>query len=431
MNERFEWQIPFELASLDFVLRAILFFAAGFFCVLDLRHWFHQLTLPSDCTHLFSFFHKTRLYEWLTWPMGFKYTPVVAQTAVAACLREAGRVMGLTYATPFEITPAAVMVWKNSKGKIVVIAIVWYDNIFVNATSFACRERFMANVSRIFNMTRIQVKGELSHSTGRVEYLGVIYEIADSEVRWQHTQANRTRWMELQKGEAKTVGDWLKRLGIVNWHVQVRAIPWREVRDLFSAAYQCFGDNFDDVNREVQIPYGVSREVQRWLSEACADQTFVKAPKAFPSRRVFLATDASNWGAAGLLLSHEGSQILLKRKWSAFESQWHINIKETVAALETLREFKRLNPETHRIIVAVDNITAKAWMEGRALPGSPAELEVFKLITEFSDDCFEFVWVPSEKNPADQPSRNEEVSEELVSKCFMELNHQIGKRWFE
>jgi hypothetical protein len=71
MNALFHSVISFGLATIIEVFRVIAFAGFGFFAVMDLRHWFHQLTLPSDYTRLFSFRFGREIWGWRTWPMGF------------------------------------------------------------------------------------------------------------------------------------------------------------------------------------------------------------------------------------------------------------------------------------------------------------------------------------------------------------------------
>ncbi|CUG90817.1 unnamed protein product [Bodo saltans] len=431
MNSFFHQCIEFGLATMDCVMRAVLFFGGGHFAVLDLRHWFHQLSLPRKCRRLFSFFYNRRLWEWHTWPMGFRYTPVVAQTAVCACLREAGRRLGMSYANPEEKLPSAVMVWTNKRGRPVVIAIVWYDNIFINASSLVVREKFVDKVQACFNETRIAVKGEIVQTEGRVEYLGVIYQSEPGHVRWCHSPANVARWETLRQVPATSGRDWLERLGIINWHVRMRDLPWRTVRGLFTRIYKVVGPDPSRLDDAVSLSSEAVAAVDSWLQEACSGEMFVKQPRVFPATRVFLATDASDWGAGGVMLQEVGPITLVRRPWSTDEAQLHINVKESLAAMETIREFKKRVPEPRRITIAIDNMSAKAWLEGRALPETEIELKVYDLLQEFEKDAIDFVWIRSADNAADRPSRNETVKVEEASRCLELLQSQAEKRWFE
>jgi hypothetical protein len=152
--------------------------------------------------------------------------------------------------------------------------------------------------------------------------------------------------------------------------------------------------------------------------------------KEYPAGRVFLASDASNWGAGGLSLEGEG-KVLLRRPWTAAEAELHINVKEAVAAMETIRALKQVSPAPVKIIMAIDNVTAKAWLEGRAFPSSKMESEIFTFMEEFHEDVVELVLVKSEENAADGASRNVEVQAAAVGACREVLIQRRVKRWFD
>lgn len=363
--------------------------------------------------------------------MGFKFTPVVAQTAVCACLREAADRLGLTYVTPEERVPAPVMVWKKGE-RIVLIAIVWYDNIFINAVSHKCREAFVSQVRSSFNRTRIVVKGDMVLSEGEVEYLGVIYQVHLTEARtviWRHAPSNMKRWKILASTEAISGRDWLERLGVINWHIRLKGTNWRDIRPLFREVFNAIGTKFSELESTVRLPNKTVAGIDSWLKEAISGETFMRTSKPLPQTTCFLATDASNWGMGGLLLETGGATVLTQRPWNETEQMWHINRKETRAAIETIRELKRTAADPLRIVLALDNVAAKAWMQGNAFPESEIEGEVFELQQDFPDDTFEFIWVKSADNPADHPSRNEKVCETLVDSCLAVMQSQTFPQW--
>jgi hypothetical protein len=432
MNAFFRAVIPFCLASIADVARAVTFFGAGCFAVLDLRHWFHQLSLPRNVTHLFSFKRGHATWEWRTWPMGFRYTPVVAQTAVCSCLREAGKQMGLSYTSHEEKVPAAVMVWKNAKGDHIIVAAVWYDNIFINANSRGSRDKFVSLLRRIFGATQIHVKGEIETSEGQVEYLGVTYKIASPKViHWKHVRRNRERWQQLRSQTAVSGRDWLERLGVINWHVRMKETPWREVRQLFSSVFAQLAPGWEVLDEPIVMPLSLHNEVDSWMAEVCADIEYTKTVKSVPTQHVFLASDASNWGAGGVLLGNGSHEVILQRAWTEREIPLHINLKETIAAVETLRAWKMRNEQPARILVAIDNVSAKSWMQGRAFPGSSVESQVFELTEECQEDVVEFILVGSEENPADEPSRDKLVKESTVQSCRAKMIKCMTQHWFE
>jgi hypothetical protein len=160
--------------------------------------------------------------------MGFRYTPLVAQTAVCVSLRVAAERLNLTYKFNDEEIPAPIMVWLDKDKHIVMIAIVWYDNIFITSRAASLTEAMIRKLQGVFQELNIAVKGTMERSVYQVEYLGVQYSvISKTEVLWKHTSDNQRRWARLRTG-AVTGRQWLERLGVANWHIRLREIPWEK-----------------------------------------------------------------------------------------------------------------------------------------------------------------------------------------------------------
>ena len=67
-------------ASTESLFQALQFFGPDtFFAVADFRHWFYQIRLPPAVKHLFSLWCKGELFSFNAWPMGFSWSPFVAQ----------------------------------------------------------------------------------------------------------------------------------------------------------------------------------------------------------------------------------------------------------------------------------------------------------------------------------------------------------------
>jgi hypothetical protein len=432
MNALFHSVIGFGLATIIEVFRVIAFAGLGFFAVMDLRHWFHQLTLPSEYTRLFSFRFGREIWEWRTWPMGFRYTPVVAQSTVCACLREVGQQLNLMYWSATETIPSPVMVWRDGRGNTLVIAIVWYDNIFLNCSSVGIRKRFLDILARVFRSTNIQLKGDIVLSEGHVEYLGVNYKVRSrNEVEWSHIRPNRERWALDIRSVPSTARDWLQLIGIVNWHVRMKGTPWKEIRGLFRSVFDVLRDHWEHLDEVVVMSTDIQKALQQWTQEACAEGSYTRTLRDIPTRQVFVATDASNWGMGGIVLTVDGSSVITQRQWTPREALWHINTKETIAVIETLTAVSALNSGPCQLIVAVDSVTAIARLRGTALMESELEARLFEMREMCQEDHLRFEYIRSADNPADEPSRGVPIEEHKVRACRAMLLERAKREWFE
>lgn len=120
------------------------------------------------------------------------------------------------------------------------------------------------------------------------------------------------------------------------------------------------------------------------------------------------------------------------RPWNETEGVWHINAKETWAALEGLRRVIR--PHC-RIILAVDNVTAVARLRQEHIEDDPLCEEKTKVLSLLREaGCWlSVVWIPSASNPADILSRGQNGPLELEAdaECCRRLQDASRTQWFE
>lgn len=426
MNSLFRRRIGFQLARLEDVARAVSMFMDKNFIVLDLRHWFHQLTLPPSVTKLFSIRMGQR-----TWPMGFKFTPVVAQTTVACALRVAMMRIGISYKFPTESSAAPVMVWSDGNQRILLVAIVWYDNIFINTPNRLLCQMVKKEMVKIFQAWGIRVKDEMTLTTEEVEYLGVVYKPNGETLEWRHVEGNRAEWIKLRRTPPTTARDWLARLGVVNWHLQLRMIKWSTVKPMFVKAFQAIGPLYGDLDLALEMPMEVAEEVHAWLDEACAEMRWTKSIRAVPDRTIFVASDASNWGAGAVTWMEGRAVVILQRKWTAKEEAWDIHEKEVAATIEAITivmAFEICKGSPTRLVLGTDSVTGRCRLEERAIIESRLEEEImlFKRKVEEEGHRLDTVWIKSCENAADEPSRNKPLVKERVDICSERMKEKAS-----
>jgi hypothetical protein len=110
----------------------------------------------------------------------------------------------------------------------------------------------------------------------------------------------------------------------------------------------------------------------------------------------------------------------------------HINEKEVIAAIATIKRIKQENCEPCQIFLIIDSVVARARLMGKIDPENELESVVFLFLEEMRDDWMEYILVKSELNVADEPSRNKEINEEREAaslKVWQTMRDK--KRWFE
>lgn len=434
MNSTFRPQLPFRLPSVEEIVRLIDFFPSPVFMVADLRHWFHQLRLPKEWRHLFSLQQDREILEWNTWPMGFRYTPVVAQTIVVSLLCEASKNCGWVIDVDKEPGPRPVVV-ARSGGRISVLAVVWYDNILVAAGSETIRRRFMGKLTHLLRSARIVVKEPgFSLSVDSVTYGGAQFQPRGGSVRWQHTESNVARWRGLVDTPLSLTGrEWLSRVGIISWDFRLSGNPMRRVHETFRKVFlltqQC-ADNGDWTLECVgteELAQAVGNEMERVV----ANSSRIRSIPPYPARKVWVASDASDWGYGFVTLDQEG---LITRsfgtRWRGTEKALHINERETLAAVETI--MKVVEKDTC-VVLAVDNVTAAARVRDEHFEETDWNWKCIHMRNHVSEEraTLRIIRVKSADNPSDAVSRGQPVPERANRECLGVFEHASARCWFE
>ena len=87
INEACERPPPFELAKVSAILELIG--ESTYFASLDFRHYFYQLGIPSEVKEMFRVGTPSDRFRLAVLPMGFSWSPFIAQGVTMALLAEA------------------------------------------------------------------------------------------------------------------------------------------------------------------------------------------------------------------------------------------------------------------------------------------------------------------------------------------------------
>ena len=222
--------------------------------------------------------------------------------------------------------------------------------------------------------------------------------------------------------------DMYAAIGVILWHIRLRGIPFgllrESLRQLYEPIQECITQQ--DWSLQCCIPTKQQRILRQWLTDATSNQTFVREMTRPPLRFNAVASDASNWGWAFV----DRTGIRMQAPWSKPQQDWHINVKETFAAIQAVWYFARHRSHS---LVAVDNQVAKTWlsdgwdisrMEGQWF----AELS---LHLQELEATIEVVYIRSEENPADGASRGQTTYECDVN-WWKNLQHLAEQpKWFQ
>ncbi len=216
-------------------------------------------------------------------------------------------------------------------------------------------------------------------------------------------------------------------LGVINWHIRVSGEHFGVHRAWFREAFRQVEECWKTGDWNLMCSYSkeLREKMQAEWETTLKDETHVRKLGATPSKTTYAASDASNWGWA--FLSREGEMI--QHPWEAAQKEWHINTKETFAAIRAGEYFQATDT---RVVLAVDNTTAVARLRGAWDMMSSWGRDIGELMDSLDGHGAELqlVQVPSASNPADAPSRGAGV--EPREELWNLLERQAQRdRWWE
>ena len=207
----------------------------------DLRHFFHQLTLPQRLWRWFAVLCRGAVYVWRRVPMGWSWAPYVCQSAATVMCRVGLRRKGFTVESwpAGDEAPAVTLI--RLGGVVVAALAVYLDNLLVVANSSTVRDRVIAGIRSGLSAGNLGVKGDTGKepfgwtlAEAKVEYLGIQYKMTrthgrENQVEWRHLPSNCEKWTPLlaplESGQVLWASDYGKVCGVNMWDGVVRPQP--------------------------------------------------------------------------------------------------------------------------------------------------------------------------------------------------------------
>jgi hypothetical protein len=294
-----------EKEQLFFLLR---FFRDPFFATGDLRHWFYQLSLPPEVREAFTLRVNRRTRRMTCWPMGFSWSPIVAQAITMIILREAAVRAGFSVDGVKEESPPPYWVVRSgAKRKIVAFLIGYYDNILIISGNEWTRDNLTSAVKSACKDAGAELKGEIVTSKGETEMLGLRFRSANWRVWWEHAAENKARWAQAKP--PVTYRDMAGLIGVILWDWSVRGSPLGAVRDTIAAAEEIgaicsFSEKWDAKLDTPELQASAARLLSRVLDISRKPEEERQLPLMRFEHRMYLATDAMKERGAGITMSN-------------------------------------------------------------------------------------------------------------------------------
>jgi hypothetical protein len=401
----------------------------------DIRHWFHLIGVPLRLQRWFGLISRDKKYVWTTLPMGFSWSPHIAQLFAWTVLL-AHRPDENALFPP--VHHAQLPRWRkifDSTGRCLCLSGVYYDN-FINLIvedredlCDAIFDRIQRNAKR-FNVTmkhldkftcdELSIPNQEAEPKRKCVTLGLQFLMNHHGVTWRHDPEKVVGWGALTQslqGTGRVLARIIARIiGTIIWHQTILLRPYGDIahvlaimRDVAAAAAR------DSWETSVEISGAQRRILKNHLERCILNKLIVeKACVPLPLADWFTAfTDSSRpgWGTfiTGPLAPGRLPRIISEEKggWSSSWIKHIIMVKEVVTACKTVTELVLKAGRPISVTLVIDN-SAGYYSISR---GYSSNLIANEYITKLyaalrkTKSTLEVLLVPSKRNIADPPSR--------------------------
>jgi hypothetical protein len=399
-NALFESPPGVQLLEVSDLLRLAQLFEHPWFATADIRHFFHQLTLPRTLRRAFKVSCGGKWFEAAVLPMGWTWAPFIAQS-IATILMLAG-VAGVVEPAPgaVEDAPAPYYLVRR-EGRVIAIIGVFYDNFIVIGEEEGITRELVRGISKNCRHAGVILKGAIPWTIGpsRLAYLGLDIWSNEQAIWWRHAPTTLDRWrLSSPLAEETTPLLVATAIGRLVWDATARNNTCAHLHHILRISARMCREH-----RGWRTNWRLTTDECVAINEAM-EQVMMNSwgtAKAVNAERLLIASDACP--AGGGILGLVGSSLFIMAQWDM--NHQHINELELLIALEGL---------------AMDNTTAIAWINAGWCP-NPTLCERLQRTLARQARVTAF-YIPTARMPADPLSRNDEVvDEEAITMCIEEF----------
>lgn len=407
--------------------------------VLDFRHYFHQILLDPAISRFFLLKIGQTLYRSRTLPMGWAYSPWIAQSCSFGVLLEAMADSGIEVqeVLSHDITPPHYLTLTQAGATAKVF--VTYDNVIVFGDRQVVEEG-VKHLARVCHSSPIIKEGSLKVADDQLllgdenhaypTHLGLqIRRRGRFEVRT--SDATLARWIKvesrLRMRRRWTWRETLRGIGIVVHYTRARLQPLLAVAPVLNILRKLprpppgqtvRWDGIADI--EEADRQTILTEVQKILANPWTALPQERAPE----EAVHAFCDASDDRGGCVVLNRElqweGHEFSLEKKITIY-------IKEFIAARKAIQLtlHARQNRPT-KIILFCDNMAVIYGIRNRysaSLEAQEILRKIFAMLDQ-SKSSIEVRYIPTDDNPADEPSRARPVILAKIHAALREIHEE-------
>ena len=436
----------------------------------DWRHYFHQFRMKEAVAEYFGIEQGEDTFIWTVLPMGWSWSPRLAQSASMAILLEAATRAGLLDPKDYRNIPNPPSMIKMRGG----VATVWYDNVIGMFTNAVSRDRFYEKLEELCSKDQLNATWKNLRKWNRKDmpeshdkkfdeavtkeekakfelpsYLGLRLanastvrkrsEDASAKMKWKHEPDRLSRWKDLTATESyQSLRQIARAVGCLLWDAVISLRPLcDETRALSTLSMAGKAVRNADWDAPISTS-GISSDdiefLRSRIDQIVSNNIFHTITKVPGSAVIECASDACGCGidkkgdvvqaaGYGYVIWKEGAvdiaaSQLQQELFPEKLSQAHIYILEMYAALQCIKRAASLNPNG-TIRLAEDNTAVLSSLRNGFSHNHVANEMIQRVYRclEQSGCRLEVIPVPSAANAADAPSRGAPYSWEVDELC--------------
>lgn len=445
-----------NLPDIEDVLRLIS--ESDYLIIGDYRHYFHQFALHEDVSSYFGLQQGEETYIYKVLPMGWSWSPRIAQCSSMTIIIEAGARAGLLDAAVYKHleNPPSIVMMKGGAST------VWYDNVIGMFTDAQCRDAFYQKLIEICSEKQLNVAWKNIQKYSRKDmpesnekraaeattteerskfalptYLGLVFanassvrsrhDDATSKIKWKHDPARLERWRDLTCASSfSTLRSIARVVGCILWDAVISCRPLcnesRSLRILSAAGKAVSKNNWDEPITSSDITSDDVEYLRMRMDVIVNINPYHTMKKFIGNETIECASDACGTGTTsngniaksagyGYVVWADGVVDVLRSCLSQQSfpeplSGAHIYILEMYAALMCVSKVATNYPGC-TIRLAEDNTAVLGSLKNGYAHNHVANemIQRIFLLLETRRCRLEMIPVPSKSNAADAPSR--------------------------
>jgi hypothetical protein len=429
---------PVNLPRLDDIFHGLA--DKTFFVEADFRHFFHQIRMARLISLSMCIGLGRKTFCWRTLPMGWSFSPYIAQSISWVIILRALEKSGLVQEINIENLTSCPRFLSSCS----FFTTVYYDNLLAGFTSAEKRDDFFHALKGICREWRIAFSGDgprrysakdmgcNSEAKKHLHYLGIEFAFGkrardgQNQLCWRHDLEKIERWKKarLTLNEPSSARAVAQVLGCVIWDAMVRLIPLCDIEaelDVFRTVSRNATTHGWDF--PMTWPNDSLQLINNRLDEITSNGWSSHLPMT-NCLEIIAASDASDVGLGGVCWNAEqlDTSFTICEPIPAKLVGSHIYLREMYAALLTISKILKFRRNVH-ITLAIDNTAvmhALRNMYSRNRAGNEMIRRIHEILT-LSNSRLTTIPIISIDNPADGPSRMRKVCTLTAATCLIRI----------